>query len=256
MKREQRHMPCRFKVDRTRARYTRVHKLLAQLRDQLDDPLFGRHIRETGVAVYRAMPYTDLTVCLEQKLKRTYIVTVTERKEKLHEAVGEDLRGIVDKLFWKTLGDEVLDLARVSGVLDAKKSWWESTEGRHTRITVEGNDPVHGPFRIPVDVDIAPLVVKLNMAGIRTRYSCQGDPGNPLSAYVTIEPEDDNETARAIVFGFWHDKYVYRSDRHNAYYMSETYLGKQRFKHLDEEPCDYEEPVHRPDKEADNGTGH
>jgi hypothetical protein len=64
---------------------------------------------------------------------------------------------------------------------------------------------------------------------------------------VSIEPEDDNEKARTVIFAYWHDKYVYYSDRHNAYYMSETDAGRQRFRHLGEEQFDGEEPVHRPD---------
>lgn len=242
--------PCIYKMERARARWTRVHKLLAAVRDRIDDPVFDKTLHESGHVVYHEHGMDMLVQCERKHAK--YIIVVTEHATKLHELTGSNLRDMVSRLFWKTIGDEMLELCDVFQPVN-KSAWWETTEGRHPRIVVEGVAPVHGKFRIPVDVEIAPLVVKLNMAGIRTKYSCQGDPGKPLSAYVSIEPEDDNEKARAVIFAYWHDKYVYHSDRHNAYYMSETDAGKQRFRHLGEEPFDGEEPVHRPDaKEATN----
>lgn len=120
MRREQRHMPCRFKVDRIRASYTRIHKALAWLRDAVGTPQFDAMLAGSGRALKHVKPHLDMMV--RRAVPGKYVVVVTEHGEKLHEAVGEDLRGIADKLFWKTLGDEMLELRGTWGLEQAKEA--------------------------------------------------------------------------------------------------------------------------------------
>lgn len=115
-------MPCQFRIDRVRARYTRVHKALAWLRDSIDSSQFQAALAGRGKVVHRVKPYMDITVWLEQKLKRTYIVTVTERKAKLWELVDDNLKTIVDKMFYKFLGDELLELRGTWGAVDRQEA--------------------------------------------------------------------------------------------------------------------------------------
>lgn len=119
MKREQRHMPCQFKIDRVRARYTRVHKALAWLRDSMDSSLFNAALADRGSVSHRVKPYTDITV---HKVRDMYTVYVTERKVKLWELVDDDLKTIVDKMFYKFLGDELLELRGTWGPEKAKEA--------------------------------------------------------------------------------------------------------------------------------------
>lgn len=116
MKREPRHMPCQFKIDRIRARYTRVHKALAWLRDSIDSSPFQAALAGRGKVVHRVKPYMDITVC---KVRDMYTVHVTEHEAKLWELVDDDLKTIVDKMFYKFLGDEWLELR---GTWDPEKA--------------------------------------------------------------------------------------------------------------------------------------
>ena len=114
MKREQRRMPCQFKVDRIRASYTRLHKALAWLRDATGAPQFDAMLAGSGRALKHVKPCMSLMV--RRAVPGKYVVVVTEHGEKLHEAVGGDLHELVDRMFRKALDDEMQDLARVSGV--------------------------------------------------------------------------------------------------------------------------------------------
>lgn len=103
-------------------------------------------------------------------------------------------------------------------------NFWETCRTYHPRVIVEGSDPKHGKFRIPCDAGMAPLVIALNMAGVRTRYSCQGDPGDDLSAYINIDRRDESRTAVRMILDFWKGHAVYRSgfnDDSVSFYMAD-----------------------------------
>ena len=103
--------------------------------------------------------------------------------------------------------------------------------GEHPMVAVETVDPKHGSVRYKVDVDIAPLTVKLNMMGVRTWYSCQGNPGEDMSAYVVIDGRDESKGAVAAILRFWKGRTVYRSaftDGGVGFYMADRPLKRGR----------------------------
>lgn len=41
-------------------------------------------------------------------------------------------------------------------------------------------------LEVDVDAKLAPLIKELNKVGLRTKYSCEGKPGEKNSAYILI----------------------------------------------------------------------
>ena len=123
---------------------------------------------------------------------------------------------------------------RVKGspVPEQKKNFWETVEPRHPRVVIEGEDPLHGPFRIPCDAGIAPLIIALNMAGVRTCYSCQGDPDG-TGAYLAIVPEDETKQAVKMILDHWKGRFIYRwKDTCTCYYAYKERPSRTRTGHF------------------------
>ena len=115
-----------------------------------------------------------------------------------------------------------------------KKGFWETIEPDHPQVVIEVKNPKYGLVRIPCDAEMVPLVVKLNLMGVKTEYSCQGYPGSDFSAYISLMREEDTPRVTAEVLKFWKTGYVYRDEEtlvrpeSVAYYWSEHYYDGKR----------------------------
>lgn len=115
MKREPRHMPCQFKIDRVRARYTRVHKALARLKDAHASGALERALSmrsEMAFDMHRHMN-VRLWRTVNEKGRHLYLLEIQERGRRLYGRKGDDVGRMLGDLRDAAMADEALEIGLI-----------------------------------------------------------------------------------------------------------------------------------------------
>lgn len=116
MKREQRHMPCQFKVDRIRASYTRIHKALAWMLDN------ERNLQARGIGLLHSDTgkYVHGVVIQDKRIRSTpdelHEVTITKGKKVVMSEQASSVVQALAKMLERSIRDECQALADAWGM--------------------------------------------------------------------------------------------------------------------------------------------